>query len=66
MNKIITDKEIIDAAKLIFGADVDENKNEDETITIDIGVGTLTLNKTEYENNKRFYEEREKNIKEII
>ena len=64
MYKILTDKQIIDVAKSIFGADVSEHK--DETITVDIGFGTLTLNKTEYENNKKFYEEKQKNIKEVI
>ena len=64
MYKVLTDKQIIDAAISIFGVDVSEHK--DETIEVDIGFGTLTLNKTEYENNKKFYEEKQKNIKEII
>ena len=56
MYKVLTDKQIIDAATAIFGVDASECK--DETIEIDIGFGTLTLNKTEYENNKKFYEEK--------
>ena len=64
MYKVLTDKQIINAATSIFCVDVGEHK--DETIEVDIVFGTLTLNKTEYENNKKFYEERQKNIKEII
>lgn len=64
MYKVLTDKQIIDVARSILGVDVSERK--DETITVDIGFGTLTLNKTKYENNKKFYEEKQKNIKEVI
>ena len=46
MYKVLTDKQIIDVARSILGADVSEHK--DEIITVDIGFGTLTLNKTKY------------------
>lgn len=64
MNKILTDEQIIKAATSIFGTDVGDDK--DETVEIDVHFGTLTMNKSEYEQNKQFYEEREKTaIKEL-
>lgn len=62
--KAITDEQIIKAATSIFGSDVGDGK--DETVEVDVHFGTLTMNKTEYERNKQFYEEREKTaIKEL-
>ena len=64
MNKILTDEQIIKAATSIFDIDVGDDKYE--TVEIDVHFGTLTMNKTEYEQNKQFYEEREKTaIKEL-
>lgn len=64
MYKVLTDEDIIKAATSIFGTDIAEGK--DETIEVNVEFGTLTLNKTEYESNKRFYEEKEVNaVKEF-
>lgn len=62
--KAIIDQQIIKAATSIFDSNADDSK--DETVEVDVHFGTLTMNKTEYEQNKQFYEEKEKTaIKEF-
>lgn len=54
---IITDEELKELIKDIF--DMDTSNKTDETIEFETHFGTIHINKEEYENNKKFYEERE-------
>ena len=59
INKVryITTDEVIATIKEIFGTDI--SSKEDKTIEFETHFGTIHINKEEYENNKKFYEERE-------